>query len=216
MADETAYAVVSQLHGKLFVLDVGGIKGGYSESVLEALALCAKRFRVKYILIEDNFGDGMFEALLKPVLRRIYPVTTEGVRHHIQKEKRIIDTLEPVFNQHRVVVSAELVRKDIQAATSGFREGDVDTTNKSMVFSLFFQMTRLTRERGALKKDDRIDVLAMAVAYWVQSMAKDETASLNDYKAKLLDDELRKFSTQVFGVQTISPETWSYTGPRRV
>jgi hypothetical protein len=34
-------------------------------------------------------------------------------------------------------------------------------------------MTRITRQRGALKHDDRLDALAIAVAYWVESMGMD-------------------------------------------
>jgi hypothetical protein len=38
-------------------------------------------------------------------------------------------------------------------------------------------MTRLTRDRGALQHDDRLDALAIAVGYWVESMARDNNMS---------------------------------------
>lgn len=37
-----------------------------------------------------------------------------------------------------------------------------------LALRMFYQMTRITKERGALKHDDRLDALAMAVAYWVE------------------------------------------------
>ena len=40
-------------------------------------------------------------------------------------------------------------------------------------YSLIYQMTRITRERGALVHDDRLDALAMAVAYWTDRMSVD-------------------------------------------
>jgi len=38
-------------------------------------------------------------------------------------------------------------------------------------YQLFFQLTRITRDKGALAKDDRLDALAMAVAYWAKALS---------------------------------------------
>jgi hypothetical protein len=51
----------------------------------------------------------MFLQFLKPVMAKVYPVTMEEVRNSIQKQKRIIDTLEPVMNQHRLVVGGSAI-----------------------------------------------------------------------------------------------------------
>ena len=91
--DKTAYAVLKMLHGVLYLTDVGALEGGYSDSTLEELSSIAKRNKVNYVVIESNFGDGMATALLKPVMAKIHPCEIEEVRHNIQKEKRIIDTL---------------------------------------------------------------------------------------------------------------------------
>ena len=63
--DETGYAVVAQLHGKLFVLDAGGIKGGYEEDALVMLAKTAKMWGARRIIIESNFGKAVAEV--KPI-----------------------------------------------------------------------------------------------------------------------------------------------------
>jgi hypothetical protein len=184
--DETGYACVKALAGNLFLTEAGGITGGYDTETLEALAYAAKRNQVKYIIIEANFGDGMFTQLLKPVLARIYPCTVEEVKHSTQKEARIIDTLEPVMSTHRLIVDQRVIQKDFDTA-------------KDIKYSLFYQLTRLTRDRGALVHDDRLDALAIAVAYWTESMARDNNKAADDIQSAALDKELKKFMGNVLG-----------------
>jgi hypothetical protein len=184
--DETGYAVVAMLNGFLYVLEAGGLKGGYDDATLEKLANIAKRCKVRHLIIESNFGDGMFTKLLTPFLTRIYPVTTEDVVSSIQKEKRIIDTLEPVLNQHRLVIDERLISSDAEDSEAKYQ--------------LLYQLTRITRERGALGKDDRIDVLAMAVAYWVEQMDRDVKKNLDEHREAALNKELADFVGQVFGM----------------
>ena len=64
--DETSYVVTGLLNGNIYVLDAGGFSAGYTEHVLNKLTQIAKKNKVNKILIEDNFGMGMFEILLKP------------------------------------------------------------------------------------------------------------------------------------------------------
>lgn len=192
--DETGYAVVKQLAGNLFLTAAGGISGGYDEATLETLAKIAKQHQVKYIIIEANFGDGMFTQLIKPVLGRIYPCTVEEVKHSTQKEARIIDTLEPVMTGHRLIVDQKVIERDFETA-------------KDVKYSLFYQMTRITRDKGAIIHDDRLDALAMAVAYWVESMGRDNEKAAKEIKSAAMDRELKKFMTQVIG-HTEKPKTW--------
>lgn len=186
--DETGYACVKALAGNLFLTEAGGITGGYEVDTLEALAYAAKRNQVKYIVIEANFGDGMFTQLLKPVLSRIYPCTVEEVKHSTQKEARIIDTLEPVMSSHRLIVDQRVIQKDFDTA-------------KDIKYSLFYQLTRITRERGALVHDDRLDALAIAVNYWVESMARDNNKAASEIKGMAIDRELKKFMGSILGVK---------------
>lgn len=196
-ADETTYAVVKHLHSKLYVLDCGGLPGGYSQDTLKVLAGIAKKYKVNEIVTESNFGDGMFNQLLTPVLRQIYPCTLSEVRSSTQKERRIIDTLEPVMNSHRLVIDKGIIKKD------------VEDLKENIWHSLFYQMTRLTKDRGSLKHDDRIDVLAMAVQYWLDVIGKLEDESLKEAKEEALDRELEKFIGQVLGDRHgDSPNKW--------
>jgi len=185
-SDETAYSIVKMLNGFLYVVDCGGVEGGYSDTTLQHLTDLAKIHQVNTVLIESNFGDGMFTELLKPYMLKTYPVTLEEVRHNTQKEHRIIDTLEPVMNQHRLVIDPKVVQKDYDSVQNMPPE-------KGIKYMLTYQMTRITKQRGALAHDDRLDVLAMAVQYWTEQMAADADTEIRTRKEELLDNELEKF-----------------------
>lgn len=187
--DETGYAVVKMMNGYLYVTRAGGLRGGYADEVLIALANIAKQEKVNLIQVESNFGDGMFTQLLKPHLGRIYPCATEEVRHSKQKELRIIDTLEPVMNQHRLVVDVKVIEQDM-ASTKDY------PPEKAVKMQLFYQMSRITKDRGALAHDDRLDALAGAVNYWVEQMGHDEDRHMADRRQELLMAELSAFGDQ--------------------
>ena len=193
-ADETAYAVVKMLNGFLYVVDAGGIAGGYGKDTLQKLADTAKLNKVNMVLIESNFGDGMFTELFKPYLQKTYPVTTEEVRHSKQKEARIVDTLEPIMNQHRLVIDPKVIHSDYNSVQHHPPE-------KAQRYMLQYQMSRITRDKGALAHDDRLDVLAMACAYWVEQMAADADREMRDRREELMDKELNKFLN---GVNTMT------------
>ena len=201
-SDETAYAIVKMLNGFLYVVDAGGIEGGYSGKTLQHLTDLAKLHKVNSVLIESNFGDGMFTELMKPYIDKTYPVTLEEVRHSKQKEARIIDTLEPVMNQHRLVIDPKVIQKDYDSVQHMPPE-------KAAKYMLTYQMTRITKARGALAHDDRLDVLAMAVQYWVDQMAADADSAIQERKAELMDAELDKFMRGVnTSTMKVSSSTW--------
>ena len=185
-ADELGYAVVKMLNGQLFLTAAGGLQGGYKADTLQALAVIAKSQKVNYVIIESNFGDGMFTELFKPIVSKIHPVTIEEVRHSQQKEKRIIDTLEPVMNQHRLVVDRRIISEDYKTIQNYAAE-------KATRYSLFYQLTRITKDRGSLSHDDRLDALSMAVNYWVEQMAADADRNMNDRRTQLLHAALEDF-----------------------
>jgi Holliday junction resolvasome RuvABC endonuclease subunit len=184
--DETGYAVVKMLNGQLFVPDAGGIRGGYDEKTLKQLVAIAKDNKVNKVVIESNFGDGMFMELIKPLFRTSYPVTIEEVRHNKQKELRIVDTLEPVLNSHRLIVDPSVINDDYRSALSYPIE-------QQTRYMLMYQLSRITRDRGSLVHDDRLDALSIAVGYWVQQMAADVNQSMIDRQQELMNEELTKF-----------------------
>lgn len=183
-SDELGYAVVAYLNGNLFLLASGGLRGGYSEVNLKKLTLIAKEYKVKQILVESNLGLGMFSELLKRYLGTIYPCSIEEVRHTKQKEVRIIDTLEPVMNQHRLCVDTDVILQDL-ATTESYPS---ETRSQ---YQLFFQLTRITKEKNSIRHDDRLDALAMAVQYFTESMALTEKKAIDMRLSEQWDLERR-------------------------
>ena len=165
-SDELAWAIGAELNGNIFVLESGGTTRGYEPEVLQLLAQRAKRWNVSYCVAESNLGDGMFTALLQPVMQKLHPCSIEERRVSGQKERRIIDTIAPLVQQHRVVFNAELIKADWAGA-----ERDPDTGHAR---SLMYQMSRITVERGSLQFDDRIDALSGLCAFFVEAAAQDQ------------------------------------------
>ena len=157
--DETAYVVLKYLNGYLFLMDVGGYSEGYSDLTLTQLATRARFWDVDLVLVEANFGDGMFTKVMTPIFNKIHPCGIEEVKSTGQKEARIIDTLEPVMMRHKLIVNRPIIEADYKVFTE-----------KKYEYSLVYQMTRLCREKNALPHDDRLDALAMGVGHFVEMM----------------------------------------------
>ena len=197
--DELAYSLGGVLNSQIFLLKQGGLQGGYVEENLYTLANLAKEYKVNKIKIESNFGDGMFTALFMPILKKVgYQCKVEEVRHNTQKEKRIIDTLEPVMNQHRLIVDKKVIRDDYDSIR-------VYPLEKQQQYSLFYQMTRITKDRGSLNHDDRLDCLSMMVADCLEMMSSD----IDERIQQRLDDEYEQLINYIFGDDDTSEnESW--------
>tara|TARA_X000001382_G_scaffold37789_1_gene25226 strand:+ start:3639 stop:5360 length:1722 start_codon:yes stop_codon:yes gene_type:complete len=194
--DATGYAIVKMLNGNLFVTDAGGLVGGYDDRVLERLSKLARDHKVNTIIVEENFGGGMFAELLKPYLMRYHPCQVENVRNNKTKEFRIIDTLEPVMNSHRLIIDRKIVEKDYRSNTN-------EAPERKLKLQLFYQMSRITRHKGSLVHDDILDALSGAVSYWTDYMSADEDRNIQHRKDELLhlhldnwDSSMNKTITQ--------------------
>lgn len=190
--DELAYSIVNQLNGKFFVMECRGLKGGFVEKNLTLLANRAKHWGVNLIISEPNYGGGMFVELLRPILGRIYPCQIEDAEwSKIQKEKRIIQSIEPALNQHRIVINKKVILDDVVPHPD-------DSSEYRMSRQLFYQMTRLTSQSRCLRHDDRLDALAMAISYWTKSAAIDSVKRAGDREwketKKIWRDRLRNRS----------------------
>lgn len=158
-ADETAYAVVAQLNGMLYLLEIGGVPGGYSIETMQELARRLARWKPHRVIIEKNMGFGAFQQVFTPILHAVHQCTIDEDYVTGQKETRIIATLEPVINAGRIVVTDHALDQD---------RLDCERYSDKLqsVYSFLFQLTRLTRDRGCLVHDDRVDALEGAVRYW--------------------------------------------------
>lgn len=189
--DETTYAVTKFLHGFIFVRRWGGFTDGFSEGTLMRLAEIAKEEGVAIVCPEDNFGDGMFGKLLEPYLAKVgHPCKIEGHRVHGQKEVRIIDNLEPVMKQHRLVIDATVARADLKCP--------------EVIRSGLYQLTHISHARGSLKHDDRVDVLAQAVAHWIEYLNQDARKAEEDLIRKKEEEWEAKFWSSHFAGSPVS------------
>jgi hypothetical protein len=177
--DETGYCVTKFLNGIIYVRQWGGFQNGYAEETLNGLSKIAADEEVNLVVTEDNFGDGMFSRLLEPVLSRYRPVPVEGIRSMGQKEQRILSLLEPVIQQHRMVIDTAVIRKDLM--------------HPEAVKRGLYQLTHLTSQRGSLKHDDRVDVLALAVSHWTQFLNRDQVKAEEEWKKKEEEKWEREF-----------------------
>jgi len=189
-ADETAWTVLKVLNGIFFAPTIGGHKGDVTEAQLKA-AMAAKAHNVNLILIEPNFAPGVWINSFFPVLQRIWPggcTVEEADWAKGQKERRIIDTLEPLLNSHRLVVDDSIVKDE----------------------TFMYQLTHITKERGALRHDDRLDSLAGAVSHFERVLALDMTTQAD----QLRDDEFQQEIDDFLEYAT-SPNFKGYSRARR-
>lgn len=163
--DESSYAIVKCLNGYLFLMDVGGFEEGYSDLTLTKMAQLAKFWEVNEVVVEANFGDGMFTKVMTPIFTKIHPCIITEVKNTKQKELRIIDTLEPVLMRHKLIVNKSVI------------ENDYRRYETNQAYSLIYQMTRICRDKNAIAHDDRLDAVTMAVAYWLENMDIDSEVS---------------------------------------
>lgn len=184
--DEMAWAVVKSLNGMLFCTHVNGHRGDPAVA-FQKIAEDAKAQKVNVVEFEPNFGQGMAVAAFGPVLAKVWPggcTVQESEWAKGQKEVRIIDTLEPVMTQHRLVISEEVVRADLKR---------IEDEEETRAYSLLWQMTHISKDRGSIPHDDRLDALAGAVAYFQRTAAVDVADARKGILEAEMDAEIEDF-----------------------
>lgn len=185
--DETAWWVVGHLNGWLYGLHMGAHQGDPA-TAMAMIANDAKRFAVNVVEVEPNFGQGIWVTAFKPILLGVWPggcTVQESEWAKGQKEQRIIDTLEPAMTQHRLVISESVLR--------------TDTLTSDLRYSFLYQLTHITRDRGALAHDDRLDALAGAVAHFAAALGLDSSLAAEEQARQEKDDYLRRFLGEAQG-----------------
>ena len=164
-SDETAATYISQRNGFLYVHEMRAYRDGYSDTTLLDILRGCRKYKVSKLLIETNFGDGIVAELFKKhLVQTKQNIDVEEVRANVRKEDRIIDALEPVLNQHRLVIDRGLIDWDYNSNKDAPPE-------ERLLYMLFYQFSRMCREKGAVKHDDRLDSLAQGVKYFTDAMA---------------------------------------------
>jgi hypothetical protein len=139
------------------------------------------------LVVETNFGDGIVSELFKKHIQQTKQfIDIEEVRANVRKEDRIIDALEPILNQHRLIVDRGVIEWDYSS--------NKDSPSESrLLYMLFYQMSRMCRMKGAVKHDDRLDCLAQGVKYYTDAMGISAQEAINIRKRKEWEDILEDF-----------------------
>jgi hypothetical protein len=170
--DETVAMILSQINGNLFLREIFASTDGYSDTTLCGILRMAKKFGATKCLIESNFGDGLvMEVMRKHAIEMKVGIDFEEVRSTTRKEDRMIDTLEPVLNQHRLIIDTRLITWDYQSNPDLAPE-------ERLPRMLMYQLTRMCREKGAVKHDDRLDCLSLGIKYFQDVMAVSQNEQL--------------------------------------
>ena len=185
--DETAAAYISQKNGLLYLHEMRAYRDGYSDSTLLDILRGCKKYNVNTLVIESNFGDGIVAELFKKHLQQTKQrILVEEVRANVRKEDRIIDTLEPVLNQHRLIVDKSVVEWDYNSN----REAPPE---ERLLYMLFYQMSRMCRQKYAVKHDDRLDCLAQGVKYYIDALSISAQEQIKQRKRDEWNDILEQF-----------------------
>lgn len=176
--DELAYAITRFVPTQVHLVAVGGFLGGPTQENFDKLTKAAVEWKPHQIDVEENYGKGAFRQLWTPHLLKEHKCSIVDVWESGQKELRIIDTLEPLLGSNRLIIPEGLLESDwlsVQKYPAELR----------MTYSFFWQLARLTRDKGSLKHDDRIDAVAGSCRHWVDRLALDSAKVAASAKAKL-------------------------------
>ena len=186
-SDETAVAYLSQKNGFIYLHEMRSYRDGYSDSTLLNILEGCKKYNVTSLVIETNFGDGIVSELFKKHLQQTKQrIFIEEVRANVRKEDRIIDSLEPILNQHRLVVDRGVIDWDYKSNPS-------DPPESRLLYMLFYQMSRMCRMKYAVKHDDRLDCLAQGVKFFTDSLSISAQAQIDLKKQLEWEDILQGF-----------------------
>ena len=201
-SDETTAAYISQRNGFLYLHEMRAYRSGYSDNTLLDILKGCKKYKASTLLIESNFGDGIVAELFKKHIQNLtMNIGIEETRANVRKEDRIIDALEPVLNQHRLVVDRSVIDWD-------YKSNPDEAPEKRLMYMLFYQMSRMCREKGAVRHDDRIDCLAQGIKYFTDAFgisAQEEIKARkreewNQMLEAFLDDPQQSANHLVFGM----------------
>lgn len=189
--DEVAFACGGVVGPFIHILDWGGLKGGMSEENMTKLIEIAVENKCDHIILERNLGGGIATKLLASHYAKM--VSNKAVKDNIsvsdqnssgQKEKRIIDCIGPILARHRMVMHMRALERDtstLQAYSS----------DKRVVHSGFAQMDSITKDRGSLAKDDRIDALEQLCRKLSSALLQEEGAEEERQRQEVFKEFLR-------------------------
>ena len=185
--DETAAAFLSQRNGLIYLHEMSAYRDGYSDSTLLDILSKCRDYGVTSLVIETNFGDGIVGELFKKhLINTKQHINIEEVRANVRKEDRIIDSLEPVLNQHRLIIDRNIIDWD-------YASNKDSPAEERLLYMLFYQMSRMCRDKRAVKHDDRLDCLAQGVKYFTDALSISAQDQIRLRKSEEWEQTLAEF-----------------------
>lgn len=203
-SDETTWTIGAGLLGRVFGLWQGASLEGHTKATLMAIAMDCKLWGVQRIKVESNFGQGMFGEMLQPICADLgyFPEIISEASGQVQKEKRIIGNLEPVTSTHRMVMNAELLRRDFPVDYP-----DVEAA-KRRYYRLTYQYSRMTKEKGSVRHDDRVDGLSGLAQHFIGVLLRQLATAAQEGKVRAIEaeaermiEERRKQGLPLYGLE---------------
>ena len=190
-SDETVACYLSQLNGFIYLHEIYATKDGYSDNTLLDILKRCRKYGASTLLIESNFGDGIVSELFRKHCQTTKTlINIEETRANVRKEDRIISSLEPVFNQHRLVVDPAVITWD-------YKSNADEATENRFQYMLAYQISRMCREKGAVRHDDRIDALAISAEGQIKDRRQQEWI---DHLEAWMDDPVAEANHMVMGM----------------
>lgn len=188
--DEVAFACGGALNSYIHLFGVGGLQGGLSEENCNVLIDYCEEFGITDIVMEANMGHGTASMVLLNIIakRKLTHIGVRDIYAKGQKERRIIDTLGPVFRRHKFVLHERAIEMDTEYLSQYSRD-------KRNLYSLLFQLSGITYDRGSLAKDDRAD----AVAHLVNELKGYLSADEEKEAEKLQNKRAQEFLSNPMG-----------------
>ncbi len=171
--DASAYIILAYGDGKISILESGDC-GGYDDGSMSILLSAMRKYNIKDIKVEKNFGAGMYSLLLSKYLtNKNYSAKVEDFNSTGNKEARISETLQPSFQQNLIAFSNSYY--DLQDNPRSLR----------------YQLKYFTGKKACLEYDDMIDCLSMGVNL-IQSSSVIPDKNLQRLELARQENEMRK------------------------
>jgi len=203
--DQTAAAAISQLGAFLHLKGIKSLAGGSSLEDMHELALFCRKHNARDIYIESNADTlDTYRPLFESALRHVFlepgddPAFPDGYKASLirdskithstrQKEIRIIDAIEPVTSNHRLIVDPSVLQP-------------VDGEDLEQSFQ--FQYSRITRDRGCLKEYGKLDAVAGCLLAWAYTLKTDPLQARRTEEQRRIEDDIRKMQKLMGRVPT--------------
>lgn len=188
--DRSGLAVVGHLAGFLHAKCITALPGGFDTDTLRTIAQTCRHHNVQEIHVEDFALQAMFAQLLIPIVQqesrpRGDDAFPDGWTASViatrppaaQKEIRIIQALEPIMGNHRLVIDPKAIANE----------------------QLQRQLTSITRERNCLDHEDELEALANCVWLWQHTLRLDPEHASEQAQQRRINNQLEQARQEARG-----------------